>query len=205
MSGGKRRTQAERRAATRMALLEATVECLVDYGYRNVTSAQIATRAGVTRGAQAHYFANKTELVVAGLEHATTKIVDEFRADPPRRPTEAETVMALVDRLWELHESKPFTAVTELWLGSRTDPELRSHVGRFNRQLAGGMNDLLNEVVPDFLSRPRGTAVMLTAFAAIRGVLLMSFVSSPRTVAALWAVTRGELENLVAQVIEAPG
>ncbi|HVV13309.1 TetR/AcrR family transcriptional regulator [Amycolatopsis sp.] len=202
MAGERRRTQAERRTATRTALLEATVECLVDYGYRNVTSAQIATRAGVTRGAQAHYFATKAELVVAGLEYATQKIINDLRADPPHRPTEAETVMALVDKLWALHDSKTFTAVVELWLGSRTDPELRSHVGRFNKQLTAGMSDVLGEVVPDFLVRARGTAVLLMIFAAIRGVLLMSFVSSPRTVGALWSVTRGELEQLVTDAIE---
>lgn len=201
MAGVKRRTQAERRAATRTALLEATVECLVEFGYSNVTAAQIATRAGVTRGAQAHYFATKAELVVAGLEHATGRIMEQFRADPPHRPTEAETVMALVDRLWALHDSKTFTAVVELWLGSRTDPELRKHVRRFNRQLTTGMGEIINEVVPDFLGRPRGAAVILTAYAAIRGVLLMSFVSSPRTTETLWTVTRAEVEAMVADAI----
>ncbi|GHF55590.1 AcrR family transcriptional regulator [Amycolatopsis bartoniae] len=201
MAGVKRRTQAERRAATRTALLEATVECLVEYGYSNVTAAQIAARAGVTRGAQAHYFATKAELVVAGLEHATGRVLTEFRAEPPHRPTEAETVMALVDRLWAMHDSKPFLAVLELWLGSRTDPELRRHVTRFNRLLTTGIGEIVNEVVPDFLSRPRGTAVLLTALAAIRGVLLMSFVSSGRTTGTLWTVTRGEVEQAVADAI----
>jgi AcrR family transcriptional regulator len=202
MAGVKRRTQAERRAATRTALLEATVECLVEFGYSNVTAAQIATRAGVTRGAQAHYFATKAELVVAGLEYATERILVRFRADPPHRPTEAETVMALVDQLWAMHESKAFTATVELWLGSRTDPELRKHVRQFNRQLTTGMGEIINQVAPDFLGRPRGAAVMLTAYAAIRGVLLMSFVSSARTTETLWMVTRREVEAMVADAIE---
>ncbi|TNC22866.1 TetR/AcrR family transcriptional regulator [Amycolatopsis alkalitolerans] len=201
MAGVKRRTQAERRAATRTALLEATVECLVEFGYANVTAAQIATRAGVTRGAQAHYFPTKAELVVAGLEHATGRILAQFRADPPHRPTEVETVMTLVDRLWELHDGKAFTALVELWLGSRTDPELRQHVHRFNSELTEGMSEILNQAVPDFLGRPRGAAVMLTVLAAIRGVVLMSFVSSTRTTAALWTITRGEIEEMVAEVI----
>ncbi|GAA5161660.1 MULTISPECIES: TetR/AcrR family transcriptional regulator [Amycolatopsis] len=201
MAGGKRRTQAERRAATRTALLAATVECLVEYGYANVTAAQIAERAGVTRGAQAHYFATKADLVVAGLEYATGTILDQLRGDPPHRPTEAETVMALVDRLWALHDSPSFTALTELWLAGRTDAELRRHVARYNRRLTAGLGETLNEVVPDFLGRPRGTAVLLTALAAIRGVLLTGFVSSERTTGTLWTVTRGELEQLVLDAI----
>lgn len=201
MAGVKRRTQAERRAATRTALLEATVDCLVEFGYSNVTAAQIATRAGVTRGAQAHYFATKAELVVAGLEHTTGRIIGQFRADPPHRPTEVETVLALVDRLWALHDGAAFTALVELWVGSRTDPELRGHVDRLNKQLTEAMEELLTQAAPDFLARPRGRAAMRTALAAIRGVVLMSFVSSPRATAALWASTRGEIEELAADVI----
>ncbi|WP_236790652.1 TetR/AcrR family transcriptional regulator [Amycolatopsis sp. GM8] len=197
----KRRTQAERRAATRTALLEATVECLVEFGYSNVTAAQIAARAGVTRGAQAHYFATKAELVVAGLEYATGRIIDQFRTDPPHGPTEVETVMALVDRLWALHDGATFTALVELWLGSRTDPELRRHVHRLNKELTTGMSEILTQVAPDFLNRPRGASVMLTALAAIRGVVLMSFVSSTRTTTALWTVTRGEIGELAADAI----
>lgn len=203
MAGVKRRTQAERRAATRTALLEATVECLVEYGYTNVTAAQIATRAGVTRGAQAHYFATKAELVVAALEYATQRIIEDLRTDPPHRPTEAETVMALVDRLWRMHDSKTFLAVVELWFGSRTDPELHEHVKEFNRRLTLGISEILNEAVPDFLSRPRGTAVLLTALAAIRGVLLAGFVSSAQTTRTLWTVTRGEVAELVDSAIRA--
>lgn len=201
MAGVRRRTQAERRAATRTALLEATVECLVEYGYTNVTAAQIATRAGVTRGAQAHYFATKAELVVGGLEYVTGRIIDEFRADPPQRPTEAETVMALVDRLWAMHDSKLFVAIVELWLGSRTDRELHTHVRKSNRRLTLGISELLNEIVPDFLARPRGTAVMLTALAAIRGVMLVSFVAGEPTIRTLWTVTRGEIAELVDDAI----
>jgi AcrR family transcriptional regulator len=202
MAGVKRRTQAERRAATRTALLESTVECLVEYGYTKVTAAQIASRAGVTRGAQAHYFATKAELVVAALEYATDQIIEQFRIDLPYRPTEVETVMALVDRLWARHDRKTFTAVVEGWLGSRTDPELRTHVGRFNKHLTAGISEIVNEVVPDFLLRPDGTAAMLTALAAIRGVLLMGFVSSKRTVDTLWTGIRPELEKLVTGAIE---
>jgi AcrR family transcriptional regulator len=201
MAGVKRRTQAERRAATRTALLDATVECLVEFGYANVTAGQIATRAGVTRGAQAHYFATKAELVVAALEYAIARIVDQLRAEPPHRQTEAEAVLAVVDRLWALHDSPMFTAVTELWLGARTDPELHKHVYRVNRQLNAGIGEILQETVPDFLNRPRGSAVILTALAGIRGVLLMSFVSSARTTKTLWTITRGEIEASVAAAI----
>lgn len=192
-----RRTQAERRATTRTALLDATLQCLVEFGYANVTAAQIATRAGVTRGAQAHYFATKAELVVAALEHAADRIVLRFRQDPPHGDGEVKTVMALVDRMWDLHDGPTFVAITELWLASRTDAELRPHVVRLNKRLTNAVNDILRDSVPELMADPESAAVMMTALAVIRGLLLTSFVSTQRSVDTLWTATRGQLEKLV--------
>ena len=52
----RRRTQAERREETRTALLDATIECLVEFGYAKTTTGRIADLAGVSRGAQIPYF-----------------------------------------------------------------------------------------------------------------------------------------------------
>ena len=64
-----RRTQAERTAAMRARLLDATIECLVTYGYAGTTTPRVAQLAGVTRGAQIHHFRSKEDLVVAAIEH----------------------------------------------------------------------------------------------------------------------------------------
>lgn len=101
--GPRRRTQAERRAATRGALLDATLEVLVEVGYARLTTAQVVARAGVTRGAQAHYFATKADLVVQALAHLTDRLVAEMVARPVRDVTgEREQYSALLDRLWDV-------------------------------------------------------------------------------------------------------
>ena len=83
-----RRTQAERRAATRAALLDATIAGLVEHGYARLTTSQIVDSAGVTRGAQAHYFSTKAELVAEALTHLAHKIGDDLTAHPlPHRRT----------------------------------------------------------------------------------------------------------------------
>ena len=61
--------QEERSAETRRRLLDATVACLFERGYAGTTTTEIATRAGVSRGAQLHHFPKKDELVVGALEH----------------------------------------------------------------------------------------------------------------------------------------
>lgn len=62
-----RRTQADRRDATRAALLESAARHLSRYGYGNLVLEQVARDAGYTRGALYHQFADKQELTQAAL------------------------------------------------------------------------------------------------------------------------------------------
>ena len=59
------RTQADRRARTRSALLEAAARGLSRHGYSNLVLERVASEAGYTRGALYHLFANKEDLAVA--------------------------------------------------------------------------------------------------------------------------------------------
>lgn len=65
---GPRRTQADRRARSRHALLEAAARGLSANGYAHLVLANVAGEAGYTRGALYHQFAGKDELVLAVLE-----------------------------------------------------------------------------------------------------------------------------------------
>lgn len=60
-----RRTQAERRATTRDALLESAARGLSRYGYANLRLEQVAAEAGYTRGALYHQFDDKQDLTLA--------------------------------------------------------------------------------------------------------------------------------------------
>ncbi|MDA2805920.1 TetR/AcrR family transcriptional regulator [Nocardiopsis suaedae] len=65
---GDRRTQADRRARTRSALLESAARGLSAHGYANLSLERVAGEAGYTRGALYHQFANKEELAQAVVE-----------------------------------------------------------------------------------------------------------------------------------------
>src|ERR1700682_6556937 len=83
-----RRTQAERRDATRTALLDAAMDCLVEKGYANTTTRRIAERAGVTPGALQHHFASKAELLSEAVRHIRAKFAQEmFAQGPPDAPS----------------------------------------------------------------------------------------------------------------------
>jgi AcrR family transcriptional regulator len=63
-----RRTQADRSAATRAALVNAARPLFAEQGFAAVGTEAIVRAAGVTRGALYHQFADKTELFAAVVE-----------------------------------------------------------------------------------------------------------------------------------------
>ncbi|MCY4180139.1 MAG: TetR/AcrR family transcriptional regulator [Litoreibacter sp.] len=58
----KRRTQAERRAETREALLSAARELFIKNGFADTGTPELVANAGVTRGALYHHFTDKTDV-----------------------------------------------------------------------------------------------------------------------------------------------
>src|ERR1700746_435037 len=52
----------EKSLRPRALLLDAAIDSLADVGYGNASIADIAARAGVTRGAQVHHFRTRAEL-----------------------------------------------------------------------------------------------------------------------------------------------
>ena len=71
---GERRTQAERRARTRRALLDAGRELFAEKGYHGAAAAEVVRRAGVTRGALYHHFEDKRDLFRAVVEEIEGEI-----------------------------------------------------------------------------------------------------------------------------------
>ncbi len=69
-----KRTQADRSAATRDALVSAARPLFAEQGYAAVSTDHIARAAGVTRGALYHQFAGKEELFAAVFEQVEAEI-----------------------------------------------------------------------------------------------------------------------------------
>lgn len=190
----RRRTQAERRAATRRALLDATLEVLSEVGYAGLTTSQVVSRAGVTRGAQAHYFATKADLVVQALRHLTDRLVEEMVAQPVRSVEgEREQYETLLNRLFEIYSGPASTALTELFVASRTDAELREHLNRFEREVSRSLADTAVTVAPTFAQRHDAQALLVTGIATIRGLWLLRAVASDRQIRRYWPSARDQL------------
>lgn len=189
-----RRTQSERRTATRGALLDATLDVLVEVGYASLTTSQVVARAGVTRGAQAHYFATKADLVVQALSHLTDKLVAEMVSQPLRNVQgDREQYEVLLNRLWEVYAGPASTALLELFVASRTDPDLREHLAQFDTAVARTLRTTAAAVAPALVEREDFRSLMVTAIATIRGLWLLRAVASDRQIRRLWPAAREQL------------
>ena len=90
-----RRTQAERRAQSRNALLESAARGLSHYGYGNLVLEQVAQDAGYTRGALYHQFRDKEELVRAVLEWVAQDWIEQVGAPASRAGDPVAELLAL--------------------------------------------------------------------------------------------------------------
>ena len=88
------RTQAERRAATRRALLDAARSMFAEKGYHETAAEEIVRRAGVTRGALYHHYEDKKDLFRAVVDEMEGEIDEEIEAAERAQPDLPEAVMA---------------------------------------------------------------------------------------------------------------
>ncbi|MGE2722538.1 TetR/AcrR family transcriptional regulator [Mycolicibacterium celeriflavum] len=94
----RRRTQAERTAATRAQLMAAARKLFADRGFGEVSTQAIVSAAGVTRGALYHQFGDKAGLFAAVYEEIerdmVTDVAREIAERQPLDPLEAMRVGA---------------------------------------------------------------------------------------------------------------
>jgi AcrR family transcriptional regulator len=142
-----RRVQ-ERAVATRAALLDAALDCLVERGYAATTTIEVARRAGVSRGAELHHFSSKAELLTAAVGHLLERRTAEFREAFAEAAPGAVRVDAAIDLLWSMFQGPTFVAWVELWLAARTDPELRTAVVAVDQRFRSESAAIFSEIFP---------------------------------------------------------
>jgi len=158
-----RRSQAERSATTQAALLNATIDCLVERGFEGTSTPEICRRAEVSRGAQLHHFPTKVDLLVGAVEYLCDLRHSEFRALVRQGTTKSERIDAAFEQLWKIYSSDTLTAWIELTVGARTDPILKEHMCRVSLRLEEEAEVTLRELF--------GIADDVPAQAAVRMVL----------------------------------
>ena len=172
-----RRTQEQRSSEMRVRLLDATIDCLVEYGYAGTTTPRVAERAGVTRGAQVHHFGSKTDLVVAAISHLAQRRTEAAMKELGRLRAGDDPIGATLDAMWELHQGPLFVAAMELWVAGRTDPVLAAEAEKVEPFVNNAVLMAVSQLVPDEMRRKEVRDFAYTAMDTLRGILVSNFVS----------------------------
>ncbi len=123
------RWQQRKSAQTRLKMLEAAVDCLVEGGYAGLTTAQVAERASVSRGAMHHHFATRIDLVAAVVDHIFYQrmrlFLDDYLVAMSQRRDE-ELIDLATEAHWRSVLTREYAAYLELAVAARTDTELNA-------------------------------------------------------------------------------
>jgi AcrR family transcriptional regulator len=166
------RTRAEQRAITRRALLDATVECLVEDGYAGLTTRNVAERAGVAQSTFMHYFPTRDAFLIQAVEHVALRLLDDaldhidLRA--LRTPRHREKVL---DQAWREFTSPEALAAAQLWAAVWTEPELAEPLRSLEQRLDSIIAAAASTLFPDQSEDPRFPALLDLAISLIRGLV----------------------------------
>ncbi|RVQ66548.1 TetR/AcrR family transcriptional regulator [Croceicoccus ponticola] len=125
------RWQQRKGLLTREAMLDASVDCLVESGYAGLSTNDVARRAGVSRGAMHHHFATRIALVEGLIEHIFYRRMRQFLDDFAQALEECGKrgfnvlphVLA-VELHWQTMQTKDYEAYLRLAVAARNDDDL---------------------------------------------------------------------------------
>jgi AcrR family transcriptional regulator len=128
------RTQEQRRRDTQERVLTAAIDILADRGYAHFTTTAVATKAGVSRGAQENYFPTKTDLIAAATAHAMDEAIRQAMLAAERGSKAKDPLPAFIEHNSAFFGSRTYLAMIELALAGRdSKPLLRIHRDAFAR------------------------------------------------------------------------
>ena len=169
----RRRTQEERRAETQAKVLDATIRSLLEHGYARTTTRQVASLAGVSAGAMAHYYPRRADLVAAAIERLVEQRLDAWRDSAPTvRDGSRDSTAELLDLVWADFSSPLFTVVVKLWVAAADDPRLYMRLAEAERRMAREITKLAVEAVGELTTRADWEGRLRIMLAAVRGLAL---------------------------------
>lgn len=196
-----RQTRAQQRAATRLAILEATGACLADDGYANLTTRRIAQRAGVAQSTLMHHFPTREALLADAVTHLATRLaedaLDELDLHALRRPERREAVL---DQAWRRFTSPPALASAQLWAAAWTEPELAATLRELETRLSTIILAAAEALFPDESDNPRFPVLLDTAVSLIRGLIMAVPVAGQDVVDRRWEAMKPLLLDAAADL-----
>jgi AcrR family transcriptional regulator len=192
-----RRTQDERRAATRQALLDAALACLLEDGFAGLTTRRVAGRAGVSAATLRFYFPTRASFVAAAVEQLAVELLRQHREHVAQQPAQAgKGFESWLDELWEICKGPAFNVMVELSSAARNDEDARDNFAVAERALTKHITLAAADLFPDQIADPRFRALVDLATASMRGLAMFLPVADRDHLEERWQAIRSELNRL---------
>lgn len=172
-------SQAERRTATRIALLDASASCLVDKGLAGFTTSEVIQRSGRSTGALYSHFRSKADLLDATVAHVLEQLRRSFVAGLEAMPDDERSIEALLELLWKQDTDPRLGAVWEIYTAARTDPSIQSAIEPTVRRHIGELRRILRDEVGTRFGEPDARVVKVAnvVVLALQGLALSQTVA----------------------------
>lgn len=165
-----RRTQEERRAETREALINAAIHVIAEIGYTATTTSMIAKRASVSRGALQYHFASKADLTVAIMEAIATELNLRFDVSGLARAPLETRLAQMIEHYWQVFQGPMFRAGLSIWMALAGDRPLAARVEASMKHVRQGISSVWHELFRDVpCSTHELETVLHIVMAAMRG------------------------------------
>jgi AcrR family transcriptional regulator len=181
---GRRRKDGE---ATRQRILDAAVECVLEKGYYQASSNEIARTAGVTWGALQHQFGSRQALLLAVLEDRWGKLLEQVVSARIDGATLEERLTSVLDVLASHYGQPEHLVQLQILLDLSRNPdsstEIRRATKRYGAELTHAWEPLFAQALGDASDE---TDLVVYAFTTLRAYL------QARVIAASIADTAGD-------------
>ncbi len=169
-----RRTQLERRNETQAVILSAAIDLLAAHGYAGFSASGVAARAGVSRGAQEHYFPTKHDLMAAATRYAMREAVEHARSLARTAGESADPIAKFLSDSEHFFFRPVFRAMIEIMIAARSDRALARSLNPVVLEARQTLNGIWIDTL-DAAGYPRDDAqrfIELTHY-LLRGVFLV--------------------------------
>jgi AcrR family transcriptional regulator len=203
-SGGRRRvTRAEQRAATRSAVVEAAVQCLVEEGYAALTTRRVAERADVAQSTLMHHFETREALLLEAVTAVALRLADRAldAIDPGglRSPGGREAVL---DQAWREFTSPQALAAAQLWSAVWAEPDLAVTLRELEERIGGIILTTVSAVFSGGASGDELDATVHAVVALIRGMVLAIPIWGREVIDQRWVSIKPLLLRMFEELID---
>lgn len=197
----RRRTQAERSAATQQHLIATAIELIQQRSLEEMSIHELARSAGVTSGAVQHHFESKAVLMMRVLSELVERRVEAGELWPAHTLPAAERASLFVQAAWDLIYAQPrFVVAWNIYLGCRNQPEVLGHIARLREQINAQMREGFFDTFAELTCAPDRDAFLGLVFSSLRGMGFLQLFVPAEGALAHGAMLQGQLRCLAEQI-----